>query len=149
MQFLGVKCWHLVWKHVLLIMRSPIKICLLESSKIRWIIYSSPSSVLIPSHQITLLSHRSKIMTRENCTVTFTLTSSSCSPTCNWAELRHVGSIVNTTSIYTSWWDWPVGILVKFLGKLIAVHSVHITSIALLLSWRFLPLPLSMKGFLL
>lgn len=40
-----------------------------------------------------------KVIIQENCMVAFTLTPSTHTPTCNWVELRHSGSIVNTPPV--------------------------------------------------
>lgn len=56
-------------------------------------------SAAVPTHQTAALSHRREVITHKNRTVTFTLTSSTSSLTCNWVGLRHLGSIVNTSSI--------------------------------------------------
>lgn len=40
-----------------------------------------------------------KVITREKCTVAFALTPSTHAPTCNWVELRHLGSVANATLV--------------------------------------------------
>lgn len=43
-----------------------------------------------------------KVITNENCIVTFTPAPPAHAPTCNWVELKHLGSMVSTTPILIS-----------------------------------------------
>lgn len=90
MQMLAVKLRHLVSERHLI---AEEKVCLQKQSGAS-AITACPSPHPPNSPFVSM-----KVITREKCTVAFALTPSTHAPTCNWVELRHLGSVANATLV--------------------------------------------------